>query len=85
MSRKFLVLSALALGLIVPASAKTYTRDEAVQTAIENSPDVKTAEEDAFSDWTMSKKHPQLRTLPKIWPVKWTTPDTPRQTLLTKT
>lgn len=46
MSRKFLVLSALALGLIVPASAKTYTRDEAVQTAIENSPDVKTAEED---------------------------------------
>ena len=46
MSRKFLVLSALALGLIVPASAKTYTRDEAVQTAIENSPDIKTAEED---------------------------------------
>lgn len=46
MSRKFLVLSALALGLIVPASAKTYTRDEAIKTAMENSPDVKTAEED---------------------------------------
>ena len=46
MSRKFLVLSALALGLMVPASAKTYTREEAVQTAIENSPDVKSAEED---------------------------------------
>ena len=46
MSRKFLVLSALALGLIVPASAKVYTRDEAVQTAMENSADIKTAEED---------------------------------------
>ena len=46
MSRKFLVLSALALGLIVPASAKTYTREEAVKTAMENSPDIKTAEED---------------------------------------
>ena len=46
MSRKFLVLSALALGLIVPASAKTYTREEAVQTAIENSPEIKSAEED---------------------------------------
>ncbi len=46
MSRKFLVLSALALGLIVPASAKTYTRDEAVKTAMENSADIKSAEED---------------------------------------
>jgi OMF family outer membrane factor len=46
MSRKFLVLSALALGLIVPASAKVYTRDEAVKTAMENSADIKTAEED---------------------------------------
>ena len=46
MSRKFLVLSALTLGLIVPASAKTYTREEAVQTAIENSPEIKSAEED---------------------------------------
>ena len=46
MSRKFLVLSALALGLIVPTSAKTYTREEAVQTAIENSPEIKSAEED---------------------------------------
>ena len=46
MSRKFLVLSALALGLIVPASAKTYTREEAVQTAMENSADIKSAEED---------------------------------------
>ena len=46
MSRKFLVLSALALGLIVPASAKTYTRDEAIKIAMENSADVKTAEED---------------------------------------
>lgn len=46
MSRKFLVLSALALGLMVPASAKVYTRDEAIKTAMENSSDVKTAEED---------------------------------------
>ena len=46
MSRKFLVLSALALGLIVPASAKTYTRDEAIKIAMENSAGVKTAEED---------------------------------------
>ena len=46
MSRKFLVLSALALGLIVPASAKVYTRDEAVKTAMENSADIKSAEED---------------------------------------
>ena len=46
MSRKFLVLSALALGLIVPASAKVYTRDEAIKTAMENSPEIKTAEED---------------------------------------
>ncbi|WP_290763656.1 TolC family protein [Fibrobacter sp. UBA4297] len=46
MSRKFLVLSALALGLIVPASAKTYTRDEAIKTAMENSSDIKTAEEE---------------------------------------
>ena len=45
MSRKFLVLSALALGLMVPASAKTYTRDEAIKVAMENSPDIKTAEE----------------------------------------
>ena len=45
MSRKFLVLSALALGLIVPASAKVYTREEAVKTAMENSADIKTAEE----------------------------------------
>ena len=45
MSRKFLVLSALALGLIVPASAKVYTRDEAVKTAMENSADIKTAQE----------------------------------------
>jgi OMF family outer membrane factor len=46
MSRKFLVLSALALGLIVPTSAKVYTRDEAVKTAMENSADIKSAEED---------------------------------------
>ena len=45
MSRKFLVLSALALGLIVPASAKVYTRDEAVKTAMENSAAIKTAQE----------------------------------------
>lgn len=46
MSRKFLVLSALALGLMVPASAKTYTRDEAIKTAMENSSDIRTAEEE---------------------------------------
>jgi OMF family outer membrane factor len=45
MSRKFLVLSALALGLIVPASAKTYTREEAVKTAMDNSAEIKNAEE----------------------------------------
>ena len=49
MSRKFLVLSALALGLIVPASAKVYTRDEAIKTAMENSSDIKSAEEDLVS------------------------------------
>lgn len=46
MSRKILVLSVLALGLIVPTSAKVYTRDEAIQIALENSPDVKAAEEE---------------------------------------
>lgn len=46
MSRKLFVLSVLALGLIVPTSAKVYTRDEAIKIAYENSPDVKTAEED---------------------------------------
>ena len=46
MSRKFLVLSALALGLIVPASAKVYTREEAVKTAMENSAAIKAAEEE---------------------------------------
>ena len=46
MSRKFFVLSALALGLIVPASAKVYTRDEAIKTALENSSDIKAAEEE---------------------------------------
>ena len=46
MSRKFLVLSALALGLIVPASAKTYTREDAVKTAMENSAAIKAAEEE---------------------------------------
>ena len=49
MSRKFLVLSALALGLMVPASAKVYTRDEAIKTAMENSSDIKSAEEDLVS------------------------------------
>ena len=46
MSRKFIVLSALALGLMVPASAKVYTRDEAIKTAMENAPDIKSAEEE---------------------------------------
>ena len=45
MSRKFIVLSALALGLIVPASAKTYTREDAIKTAMENSAEIKAAEE----------------------------------------
>ena len=49
MSRKFLVLSALALGLIVPASAKVYTRDEAIKTAMENSADIKTAQESVIN------------------------------------
>ena len=46
MSRKILVLSALALGLIVPASAKVYTREDAIKTAMENSADIKSAEEE---------------------------------------
>lgn len=46
MSRKILVLSALTLGLIVPASAKVYTREDAIKTAMENSADIKSAEED---------------------------------------
>ena len=44
MSRKILVLSALTLGLIVPASAKVYTREDAIKTAMENSADIKSAE-----------------------------------------
>lgn len=46
MSRKILVLSALALGLIVPTSAKVYTREDAIKTAMENSADIKSAEEE---------------------------------------
>ena len=50
MSRQLAILTLLSLGLIVPSWAgKTYTREEAVKTALENSPDVKSAEEDLKS------------------------------------
>lgn len=50
MSRHFAILSVLALSLTLPTWAgKTYTRDEAVKIALENSPDVKTAEEAVVS------------------------------------
>ena len=47
MSRKFAILSVVALGLVVPSWAgKVYTREEAVNIAIEKSSDVQSAEED---------------------------------------
>lgn len=47
MSRQFAVLSALSVCLVMPSWAgKTYTREEAVKTALENSSDIKSAEED---------------------------------------
>ena len=50
MSRQLAILTLLSLGLIVPSWAgKTYTREEAVKIALENSPDVKSAEEDLKS------------------------------------
>ena len=50
MSRNFAVLSLLAISLTVPSWAgKTYTREEAIKTAMENSPDIKSAEETVVS------------------------------------
>ncbi|WP_407443688.1 TolC family protein [Fibrobacter sp.] len=50
MSRKIAILSLLAISLTVPSWAgKTYTREEAVKTAMENSPDIKSAEEAVVS------------------------------------
>ena len=50
MSRQLAILTLLSLGLIVPSWAgKTYTREEAVNIALEKSSDVKTAEEDLKS------------------------------------
>jgi len=47
MSRNFAILSAIALSLAIPSWAgKTYTREEAVQIALEKSSDVQSAEED---------------------------------------
>lgn len=47
MSRKFAILSVVAFGLVVPSWAgKVYTREEAVNIAIEKSSDVQSAEED---------------------------------------
>ncbi len=50
MSRNFALLSALALSLAIPSWAgKTYTREEAINIALEKSSDVKSAEEDLKS------------------------------------
>lgn len=47
MSRNFALLSALALSLAIPSWAgKTYTREEAINIALEKSSDVQSAEED---------------------------------------
>lgn len=47
MSRHFFEISALAMTLVMPVWAeKNYTREEAVKTALENSSNVKTAEEE---------------------------------------
>ena len=50
MSRQLAILTLLSLGLIVPSWAgKTYTREEAVNVALEKSSDVQAAEEDLKS------------------------------------
>ncbi|MBO4437101.1 MAG: TolC family protein [Fibrobacter sp.] len=50
MSRNFALFSALALSLAIPSWAgKTYTREEAINIALEKSSDVKSAEEDVKS------------------------------------
>ena len=50
MSRNLALLSALALSLAIPSWAgKTYTREEAINIALEKSSDVKSAEEDLKS------------------------------------
>lgn len=50
MSRKIAILSLIVVGIAVPSWAgKVYTRDEAVKTALENSPDIKNAEESLVS------------------------------------
>ena len=50
MSRNFALLSALALSLAIPSWAgKTYTREEAINIALEKSSDIKSAEEDLKS------------------------------------
>lgn len=50
MSRNFALLSALALSLAIPSWAgKTYTREEAINIALEKSSDVRSAEEDLKS------------------------------------
>ena len=50
MSRQLAILTIISLGLIVPSWAgKTYTREEAVQIALEKSSDVQSAEEDLKS------------------------------------
>ena len=50
MSRNFALLSALALSLAIPSWAgQTYTREEAINIALEKSSDVKSAEEDLKS------------------------------------
>ena len=107
MSRKFLVLSALALGLMQKPTPEMKRSRPPLRTLRMSKPLKKTSlrlllklmqamvthtplltlvpMSPVFLDWTTSKKHPQLRTLPKIWQTAWTTTDTPKQTLLTKT
>ena len=50
MSRHLAIIPALAIAMVVPTWAgQTYTREEAVQTAMDNSPDIKNAEEELKS------------------------------------
>jgi OMF family outer membrane factor len=50
MSRKYVILSAIAIGLVAPTWAGTvYTREEAVKIALEKSTEVQSAQEDLVS------------------------------------
>ena len=50
MSRKYVILPAIAIGLIAPSWAGTvYTREEAVKIALEKSTEIQSAQEDLVS------------------------------------